>query len=106
MKKISGFVLLFSAFCSSCANATLADVPTHQALTLYGNAALGGLCRFLGTNRQLKMVCNVNIYAQPEFNWKCEYSFQDVFRMNGIDAPTAMFSIQQCKLNPDEEQSE
>ncbi|MGO6846626.1 hypothetical protein [Rhizobium ruizarguesonis] len=51
MKKISGFVLLFSAFCCSYANETLANVATRQALTLYGNAALTGLCRHLSTNR-------------------------------------------------------
>ncbi|MBY3348908.1 hypothetical protein [Rhizobium laguerreae] len=51
LKKISGFVLLFSAFCCSYASETLADVATRQALTLYGNAALTGLCRHLSTNR-------------------------------------------------------
>ncbi|MBY3026159.1 hypothetical protein [Rhizobium leguminosarum] len=58
MKKISGFVLLFSAFCCSYASETLADVATHQALTLYGNATLSGLCRHLGINRQ--MVCRLS----------------------------------------------
>ncbi|ANP90961.1 hypothetical protein [Rhizobium leguminosarum] len=51
MKKISDLVLLFSAFSCSYASETLANVATRQALTLYGNAALTGLCRHLSTNR-------------------------------------------------------
>ncbi|QND33877.1 hypothetical protein HB772_17730 [Sinorhizobium meliloti] len=168
MKKISGFVLLFSAFCCSYASETLADVATHQALSLYGNAALTGLCRHLGINRQwvcelsdspdihltfnagtalhitvrtpscegnsvfdgewpgnLKIapgqpdtVCNVKIYdekeggdyvdrlnALPEIFSECRDSFQEAFFMNRLNARTANFYIQQCKLNPDEEQS-
>ncbi|MGO6733546.1 hypothetical protein ELI49_33680 [Rhizobium ruizarguesonis] len=58
MKKISDLVLLFSAFSCSYASETLADVPTHQALSLYGNAALTGLCRHLGINKQ--WVCELS----------------------------------------------
>ncbi|ANP89284.1 hypothetical protein [Rhizobium leguminosarum] len=162
MKKISGFVLLFSAFSCSYASETLADVATHQALTLYGNATLSGLCRHLGINRQMvcqlsdipdvslafndaaplhievrtptcegnsvldgewpynlkiaadqpETVCTVEIKdyvdrlnAQPEIIG-CEDSFQDAFFINKINARTAYIYIQQCKLNPDEDQSE
>ncbi|NEI51799.1 hypothetical protein GR217_29565 [Rhizobium leguminosarum] len=58
MKKISEFVLLFSAFSCSYASETLADVATREALTLYGNAALSGLCRHLGINKQ--WVCELS----------------------------------------------
>ncbi|TAX71824.1 hypothetical protein ELI03_08775 [Rhizobium leguminosarum] len=172
-KRISGFALLFSAFCfCSYVNGASARVSTRQALTLYGNAALSGLCTHLSTTRlwvcelsdspdihltfnadtplhitvrtqlditvrtpscegnsvfdgewpgkleiapgQPNTVCNVKIYdkkdgggyldrlnARPETIWDCEDSFEHASRINRLDARTANFYIQQCKLNPE-----
>lgn len=58
VKKVLGFVALFSAFSCSYASQTLAQVATCQGLTLYGNAALSGLCRSLSTGNH--WVCELS----------------------------------------------